>query len=415
MLSPSKIESVVFYLLILFLPTQLGLHFWPDFAFVKGVRIDYLSPTIYLTDILIFILFIFCFINKKIKLKPNIYFLFFYSLLFIGLLLFKNIEASFFGMLKLTEFIFFGVYVYKNLKIDNKFLKTVSVSIIFESLLSIFQFMNKGSLGGFFYFFGERTFNSQTPNIANASLNGELILRPYGTFSHPNVLAGFLLISISFIFLFAKTKKNYEKFFYVLTILIGSFSLVLTLGRTAVLGLGILIIYKSLQFVKSKSVKNLSLTFSLILLLFFTLLPFSGRFINSNFSDESFVLRKELIISSLSMIKDHPLFGVGINNFLSSLPNYFNQTKNVFYLQPVHNIFLLVFSQIGIIAGFMFIIFLIKAFKTANNNLKFILLIVCFLGFFDHYFLTLQQGQLLFALLLGLCFSKTKTGANLLK
>src|SRR5438552_2386080 len=48
-----KLHRIFFFLLILFLPTQLGLHFWPAWAMVLGRRIDYLAPTVYGTDILI--------------------------------------------------------------------------------------------------------------------------------------------------------------------------------------------------------------------------------------------------------------------------------------------------------------------------------------------------------------------------
>ena len=47
----------VFLLFILLLPTQTSLHFWPDFAYVFGIRVDYLAPAIYLTDIVLFVLF----------------------------------------------------------------------------------------------------------------------------------------------------------------------------------------------------------------------------------------------------------------------------------------------------------------------------------------------------------------------
>ena len=53
-----NLSAIFFYLLILFLPTQLGKHFWPNFSYVYGVRIDYLSPTLYFTDILIIGLFL---------------------------------------------------------------------------------------------------------------------------------------------------------------------------------------------------------------------------------------------------------------------------------------------------------------------------------------------------------------------
>ena len=43
-------------LLLLLLPTQFGKHFFFDFSFVNGVRVDYLAPTLYVTDIIVFLL-----------------------------------------------------------------------------------------------------------------------------------------------------------------------------------------------------------------------------------------------------------------------------------------------------------------------------------------------------------------------
>ena len=53
----NNIQRLLFFALILGIPTQFGRHFWPDFSFVSGVRVDYLSPTLYVTDILIFLIF----------------------------------------------------------------------------------------------------------------------------------------------------------------------------------------------------------------------------------------------------------------------------------------------------------------------------------------------------------------------
>jgi O-antigen ligase len=107
------------------------------------------------------------------------------------------------------------------------------------------------------------------------------------------------------------------------------------------------------------------------------------------------------------MFWQNPLLGVGVNNFYNNI-NLFKD--NVFLIQPVHNIFLLILSETGIIGlvGFLFI--LLKSFlsilKKQNKYLLFSLLAIIFLGMFDHYFLTLQQGQLMLAFIIGASFSK---------
>src|SRR3989338_9410931 len=75
----SKIENALFFLTLLFLPTQLGRHFWPSFSYILGIRTDYLSPTLYLTDILILLLFIFFIASLKLRPFPSIFKKFFWS------------------------------------------------------------------------------------------------------------------------------------------------------------------------------------------------------------------------------------------------------------------------------------------------------------------------------------------------
>src|SRR3989344_1581709 len=243
----SKIENALFFLTLLFAPTQFGRHFWPGFSYILGIRIDYLSPTVYATDILIFLLFIFFINNLQIKylsklLKRfswlSISLLFLIAFLFLGVIFSKSPLAGFYGLFKLFEFIFFGVYTARFVTKINfkKILFVFSAQIIFESILSVAQYLKQSSIGGLFYFVGERTFNGQTPAVANASINGELILRPYGTFSHPNVLGGYLLIGMTLIlFNLGSTKKQLEKILYLISLTCGTLVLILTFSRIAIL------------------------------------------------------------------------------------------------------------------------------------------------------------------------------------
>lgn len=428
-MSAQSLERLIFYLLILFLPTQLGKHFWPDFSIVSGIRVDYLSPTLYLTDILIILLFIkFLIFNFKLVLLI--------AILLIGIILSKSPLAGTYGLLKLLEFLFFGFYVAGNFKkYEWKNLALLfSAGIIFESLLAIVQYFQQASLGGIFYFFGERTFNLTTPGIANASLNGSLILRPYGTFSHPNVLAGYFVLTMIFVIFnlkFSIKSKfsifNFKTFLPLMSIVMGTVALFLTLSRVAILLwliiLGSWLIARGIKKIKLKTsiFYILFSIFSLLLIGFiFANSSFRYRFTNINLSDESIVQRENLIGSSISMIKDRPIFGVGLNNFLVNLPSYQMPHPSLFYLQPVHNLFLLIAAETGILGFGFFLWFLFLTYKrimsqplihnslfpSASLGAGIILSSVLILGMFDHYFLTLQQGQLLLALAFGLCWSK---------
>lgn len=429
------VERIIFYLALLFLPTQLGRHFWPAFSSVLGVRVDYLSPTLYFTDVLVLILLglVLLRLVRTAGFKYQVansgnYWKFIAVVLFLvfGILQAKNPFAGWYGLLKFLEFFFFGLYVsWQKIKFS-KIAFVFSLTIIFESFLAISQYFVQGSLGGLFYYFGERTFNSQTPGIANASLNGELILRPYGTLPHPNVLGGYLTIALAMVisnFQFPSPKgqalliSNFKKMIYGGTLVVGTVALVLTMSRIAIL---LWLVILGFSLLKRKGFTFLFLLPILIIFAVSFFFPLATRLFNANIADESVVERVELAKSSLLMIKDSPIIGVGINNFLVSLPSYQEKPDDIFALQPVHNIYLLIAAETGIVGLVFFLWFLEKTFQEirkkkpmirnpalpAGRSLFIILSAILILGFFDHYFLTLQQGRMLFAFVLSLCWSK---------
>ncbi|MEK7160222.1 MAG: O-antigen ligase family protein [Patescibacteria group bacterium] len=422
LLSQDNFAKFFFYLLILFLPTQFGRHFWPQFSFIQGLRLDYLSPTIYLTDIFIILIIIFSFekiINffKKQNKKNIFLFLLFFLSLFIGVFNSKNPQAGVYGMIKIIEYLFLGIYIGISFANINKkhFVFILIFGIIFESALSFLQLFNNGSLNGVFYFLGERYFTSQTPGIANASINGQLFLRPYATFPHPNVLAGYLVVAMVFI---SKFKKHTSSKLFFFTILIGTASLFLTLSRVAILIWSVYLIFLfyiplAEKYKKRNSNKNnttaILTIFVLVILIsaFFLKPPLMQRFIQTKFSEESFVQREYLIKQSIGMFIKNPMFGVGINNFYNNLEKTKEKTL---FIQPVHNIFLLVLSETGLVGVIYFLIIFYKSlkrevFKDWENRDILLIPALIVLGMFDHYFLTVQQGQIMILLIFSQVFS----------
>jgi O-antigen ligase len=420
----------LFYLLILFLPTQLGKHFWPNFSFVFGLRLDYLSPTIYLTDIFIVLIFLFSLpkfksfaetISKKMLLLSSLFLL----SLMVGVVASKNSLAGFYGIVKILEYLFLILFIKSNFKNFNKSILFFCflTGIMFESLLAFLQYFNQGSIGGILYLLGERTFTAQTPGIANASINGQLFLRPYATFSHPNVLAAFLVVTMLYLFLLFKNHHRY----LLAGVVVGTSALLLTLSRVAIfLWVVYLVILFGIPLVKKyknrlSKLKLLMGLSGILMLTIFVYLIFQNSFIAQRFlmtkvTDEAFSQRTVLMQQSLTMFTKAPVFGVGVNNFFNNL-NFPNSQLTPLLIQPVHNIFLLVLSETGLI-GFCLFIYLfyvmIRNLITAKKikEKKYLLMLiftVVFLGSFDHYFLTIQQGQLLFAVILGTMLSYGKT------
>lgn len=422
-------ETLLFTTLFV-IPFQFGKHFWPTFSYVAGQRVDYLSPTVYVSDIFILLLAAttsVSFLRKqksRFRIKSGTTILKFSCILLflsIGIFLSPSPLVGWYVLLKLVELTFFGWYISKQKTITGKLFWVFFFGIFIEGFLASLQFFHQGSLGGLWYFLGERSFSASTPGIANASIRGQLVLRPYATFSHPNVLAGYLVISLLFFLTWILTYKNYiQKILSIVVLVFGTFILLLTLSRVAisvfiVLGLVALI----MRFTKQKFLIVLASCFLLVGILFSSSLLF-GRFFDLQGYIESLGLRDVLIQSAWRIFLSHPILGVGLGNFLVILPRYMHAKLLFGFLQPVHNIFLLVLAETGIIGLGIFLFIVWKAFYNSWQKKKdglfqfsfLALLAICCIGMTDHYFLTLQQGQLLLALILGISFTNHKSQAT---
>ncbi|MFH1186651.1 MAG: O-antigen ligase family protein [Candidatus Levyibacteriota bacterium] len=402
-----------FYLLILFLPIQFGKHFWPSSSFVYGIRVDYLSPTLYLTDILILLIlgtYFFKKINlKKLITKKVILVIAIFILLTTSALFAKNQLSAFYGIIKFLEFLLLAIFISRKLKNLAPIYLLMSFSVIYESVIATAQFINQGSLGGLFYFLGERTFNGQTPGIANASLGGELVLRAYGTFPHPNVLAGFLVVFMAVILTSMTKEKGARLFYYWTALVVGTLALFLTLSRTSIIVWVFAMIFILLLKKGFGKKTNLALILTIILILsFFLLSPLLLRFTHITFEDPSIYDRRILFDAGVAMFFKNPVLGVGFNNFLVNLP-VFIKNISLHFLQPVHNIYLLILVETGIFGFLAFLSLLFLTFRKIGKKSVFFpaFLIIIFIGLFDHYFLTLQQGQILFAITFGFCWAKS--------
>jgi O-antigen ligase len=393
--------EIILALLLLFLPTQLGRHFWPPEAYLFGLKVDFLSPALYLQDLLIFFLLIFS-MKRVFKFivgeKKRLIGLGLYALVvFLNLSFSPTPLIAVFSWLRLTELLFLGWFVSQNTKRVFSLLRRIlPITLTGEFFLGLIQVLKQGSLGGPLWLLGERTFTIFTPGVARGAWRGEVFLRPYGTFSHPNSLAGFVLVAL--ILLLGKgvsTKR--EK----IALVLGFGLLLLAFSRAAWLAafvLGTIFLLRQLKTGFKKRLPYLLIGLALPLLTYF----FSQTTIDST----SFSIRQELAEFALSEIRKNPIVGLGAGQFIISLSQNRPVWQWLYWLQPVHNIFLLVASETGLLGLIMFLILIFLAIRrsllAANYWLLTALLAILLTGLFDHYWLTLIQNQLFLAIVLGL-------------
>lgn len=413
-----KLHQALFWLLIFFLPTQLGKHFWPNFAFVSGIRVDYLSPTLYLTDILIIGILGLWGWGKMINdqwlmvnwLKRYWWVLAIFIYLLTNALFAQNQGAALYKFLKIIEFGLLGLYVAKNNFLITNYQLPISLAVVYSSLIAIAQFLKQSSLGGIFWWLGERSFSAGTPGISLGEFSGKLFLRPYGTFSHPNSLAGFFLVSLILVLGYNIQHPTSNRVARWLAATLGTITIVLSFSRTVwLIGLMLAFFVIGCRLLRSKKYGLFFISLAIFGASLFWLLP--------SLEGKSVQERTELTKTATLIIQSAPLTGVGLNNFIVQLPKFW-QAKTIYFLQPAHNIFLLITAETGLVGLVIFLWFLYLTFKKLleignkqslllrNWKLVIPLLVILLTGVADHYWFTLQQNQLLLTILLGICWSE---------
>lgn len=411
-MKPSVFRRILFQALVFLIPTQLSLHLWPEWAHVFGIRVDYLSPTIYLTDLILVVLLGSWLLDKKPNLPKFTWIIGPLILISINIFVAQRPQVSFLKWLKIFELFLLALYVAKekNFRFKNWLAKPLMFSVIFFSLIACFQFFYQRTLGGPFYFLGERTFSAVTPGIALFSFFGKQLLRSYSTFPHPNALAGFMLVSL--ILLFGVEPKNRRDIIAKkIAVVLAVVSVLVSISHSAWLTAFIVSIFYFLIY-KYPQLRKLVIFVPLILIISsILLLPLSRKFLTSKTGYPEEVEKRLVLTESAGrIIAAYPLFGVGLGNFVVRLPEFSVRPAVSWWLQPVHNIFLLIFTETGVLGllAFSYLVFKVlkKLLEVGSWKLIIPLLIVLLTGAVDHYWVTLQQNQLLFSLLLGISFRK---------
>lgn len=376
----------LFYILLFLLPVNLGKHFIFNFSYVNGILVDYLIPTIFVQDVLIFsILCTWRFARRSMFLPIVVFFLF---SVFLSTLVSNHFYLAFYGFIRYALYFGFFLYVLSEFDLANDLkisLKLLILSGVFVSLLAIAQTFLQHSVFNNYLVFGEQPYSYATFGITKKLLFGQAFIPPYSLFRHPNILAGYVSI-IFFLNLFYVKKFDRRYIFFAFLFFI---TILLTLSKVAVvsviLGTGLLALSR----------------FKALFIITLSLAILSGLLFTIKAGEPSIYRRASLVYTAYKIIQDKPFYGVGLNNFV-----FYNRTA---FMQPVHNIFLLGIAEQGFIAFGFLVYLLFLAIKKLLHNMDLLgaTLLVClfqiiFIGSFDHYFLTIHQTFLLFLLTLAL-------------
>lgn len=389
----TRLTTLLVIALIALLPTQLGKHFFFPFSFVSGVRIDYLAPTLYLTDLIALALVV---LNAQLVWKSfhKKEFALVAGLGVINLLLAISPAVAAYRFLKIIEIYTLYVIIRQAKMSAQSVLAAFTVGAAFEWALATMQFVTRRSLQGVFYWLGERYFNMYTPDIAKITFNGVQFLRPYGSFSHPNSMAGFYLL----VYTFVLTAPYFKKHFILknLLILFSSILILLSCSKIAIAAFAVLSIY----YITRRGVITCRLCRygRSIVLTVVSLIFLSGH-------GDPMTIDKRLTLMSnaLDIIGQRPLFGTGLGNYILAQAQ-FPIRQSYFFLQPVHNIYLLFLTESGLLLAIGIIYTVWKRIKITHYYPHFLIPVaaIAVTGLADHYWITLQQNWMLLPVIFAL-------------
>ncbi|HRY82478.1 MAG TPA: O-antigen ligase family protein [Candidatus Moranbacteria bacterium] len=306
---------------------------------------------------------------------------------------------------------------------------------LFQAIIGIIQFFLQKSIG--LFWLKESLISPDILGVAKVILNSEKFIRAYGLMPHPNILGGFLLFSIIITLLYQKCSMRNIKngiwlFRLILTIQI--FSLILTFSKSAIIGLLIALVYIYVSrgtFIKNlKQLQNFKLIILSVLIILFSSFILIKPDLNSLFTKS---LNERLFYLNVphGTFVEHPILGIGTGQSVLMMQKFYSQTLNFWEYQPVHNVFLLILSELdvfglGVFIWWLWELFHAKQLKEKNNEyilqnnnttlssivisryFKGILLGLIFIMLFDHYLWDIQQGSFLFWLTAGFVAGITK-------
>lgn len=396
---------------------------------------EYESIFLYLSDFILLALFwLVGWAAARRVMNQNFFWL---LMAFLGLAIISGFSASLPGLafyksarLLLLISYCFVVAIISQKKFFERFFIAIATFGVIEAILGFLQFLRRESLG--LKLFGESALNPLSGATSKIVASGAKILRAYGTFPHPNILAAFLVMALTSLFyfwlrrpsprvIFSSWKIMWSDLALALPMFAISLGIALTFSRTswAITGfvtLGILMWgFLSRDYFR----QTFRLTLLLVAIagfLYTGLASFIAPRASLSKAEQSVELRLEYNRLGVSLLKSNPL-GIGLGNqvFYAVKTGEYQKLglTQVWQWQPIHNLYLLLATELGVGGLLLFALLLgdlfIKIKKGATGNLAGItagaaLTSLLLFGLFDHFLWTIWQGQLMLWFAIGLCY-----------
>jgi len=321
-----------------------------------------------------------------------------------------------------------------------KLIYSFVAGIFLQAGLGIYQFLSQTSFAA--KWFGLAAHDPAELGVSvvetlngtpSALLGTSRWLRAYGGLDHPNVLGGLLVVGIllviaavikmnkanKFSIFNFQFSNNFQFSIFNATIIVLAIGLFFTFSRGAWAGLivGLLLlmiiyIYKK-DLSAQKNLLQIILISSVVVFILsnvYSDLVLTRLSVDTRLEIKSSAERIESFQTARDLIKSNFFFGVGIGNYTNTVEREIVSGQPAWFYQPVHNFFLLVLVEIGVI-GFIFILWLIgyvlvKSFKKEDYINFSLILAILTMMLVDHWYWSLHFGVFIFWFILALVIRK---------
>jgi O-antigen ligase len=368
--------------------------FWLFFATLMAPLSTEVAPSIfvYLFDFPLAALYLclymrVCLRHTRLSFgRFDLVFLFFYAWLFFTSLQGKNFNTSLVWLLYWLRgylIIFYMRHTIGTFITEKVFFYVLGFCLVLEPALAVFQAITQSSVGVVKQYFGVTDLEHSTWRIYGSS-----VTRAQGTLEHTNYLGNWLVMLMPFLQVRMIYAQKRFRLTYVLWWLFCLVALILTFSRAnwmAFLLGGIVVLFGERRYRTVELGRHRWLVYvfvpMIVVVAGYTLFTENFEYIwelmeiriGRTFEDKSSNIRSDLITGALIVLEGNPFMGVGLGNSKATIlasnpfiPRWFNAT--------VHNIYLILTTESGVIGGSLFVIImfwpLIKIWKALRRHYK---------------------------------------------
>lgn len=241
------------------------------------------------------------------------------------------------------------------------------IGLVGHTLIALLQVSNQGSIG--LDMLGERVFDVGIAGVSVVQAGDVRWIRPYGLLPHPNILAGFLVVSLLAAGAWVLAQRTVVWWIGTSVFLLGLLGLLLTFSRAAWIGfaagalvVGLVLLRTRVQFIRIETLITAGCVILVGVVFFSIFRPFllarTGA-VSESIEQRSVAGRVVYTAFALQAITEFPVLGVGIGNFPWRASYYLMDIAFDMRGDSAHNIYLSAWAELGTVGLVVFVVMLI--------------------------------------------------------